>query len=200
MDAATQQHIFEPFFTTKEQGQGTGLGLSTVYGIVKQSGGEVRLDSAPGRGTVFDVYLPRVADGAADAPTPRGAEAWPTGGETILVVEDEEQVRGVVREALETTGYALLEAADGAEALALVARHDGPIHLLVTDVVMPGLSGRQLSEALAASHPELRTLYMSAYTDYAIVHQGVLEPGLSLIQKPFTLEALGKAVRAVLDA
>jgi two-component system, cell cycle sensor histidine kinase and response regulator CckA len=200
MDAETRQRIFEPFFTTKEQGKGTGLGLSTVYGIVKQSGGEVRVQSEPGRGTTFEIYLPRALTTAEPAAAPNAPRFWPLGGETILLVEDEEQVRDVVREALEAAGYAVLEAPSGDEALRLAARHDSPIHLLVTDVVMPGLSGRQLADTLVASHPEARVLYMSAYTDQAIVHQGVLEPGLTLIQKPFTLEALGRAVRAVLDA
>ncbi|HEY7064255.1 MAG TPA: ATP-binding protein [Chloroflexota bacterium] len=200
MDAKTQSHIFEPFFTTKEQGRGTELGLSIVYGIVKQSGGNVRVRSQVGRGTTFEVYLPRMEarpERRAAAPT---LQPRPASGETILLVEDEDQVRGVVREALETIGFTVVEACEGREALEVAAAHAGAIHLLVTDVVMPGMSGRELAESLAATHPGLRTLYMSAYTDHAIVDQGVHEPGLALIQKPFTLEALGRAVRAVLDS
>jgi signal transduction histidine kinase len=200
MDPEMAQRIFEPFFTTKEPGQGTGLGLSTVYGIVKQSGGDIRVQTAPGSGSAFEVYLPRAPGTAEPRASRPSAQQWPSGGETILLVEDEDQVRGVVREALEAAGYRILEAPDGHSALGLAARHDGEIHLLVTDVVMPGISGRELSVSLSTAHPQVRTLYMSAYTDQAIVHQGVLEPGLVLIQKPFTLEALTRAVRTALDA
>jgi signal transduction histidine kinase len=200
IDAATQARIFEPFFTTKEQGKGTGLGLSTVYGIVKQSGGDVAVRSTPGRGTEFTIYLPRV-EHAATAPAPsRGPMALPRGTETVLLVEDEAQVRAVVREVLETNGYTALEAAHGDDALEVARHYVGPIHLLVTDVVMPGMSGRELSQRLAIICPGVQTLYMSAHTDHAIVHQGVLEADLAFLQKPFSLEALVLKVREVLDA
>jgi signal transduction histidine kinase len=191
--------IFEPFFTTKGQGEGTGLGLSTVYGIVKQSGGEIRVQTKLGHGSAFEIYLPRAQEPAQTTADRVAAQRWPSGGETILLVEDDDQVRGVVREALEAAGYGILDAPDGKAALGLAGRHEGRIDLLVTDVIMPGMSGRELAEALSALHPDVRTLYMSAYTDQAVVYQGVLEPGLVLVQKPFTLEALAHAVRATLD-
>ena len=198
MDADTQAHVFEPFFTTKEAGKGTGLGLATVYGIVKQSGGFIWLYSEVGRGSAFKVYLPRIeaaaepVDAAAAAPLPRGTE-------TVLVVEDAAAVRTVVRQMLERSGYAVLDAADGALALEIAARHHGPIHLVVTDVVMPAMGGRQLSEQLARLRPETKVLYTSGYTDDAIVRHGVLEAGVPFLQKPFTPEALVRKVREVLD-
>jgi len=211
MDAETRSHLFEPFFTTKEQGKGTGLGLSTVYGTVKQSGGHISVESEPGRGSTFTVYLPRVAAPvgppdrpAADAPGPRpGASAeailTPGRGETILLVEDAQRVRAVVREILEMSGYVVLEARQGAEALELSNRHAGTIHLLVTDVVMPQMSGRELAQRLATLRPELKVLYMSGYTDDAIVRHGVLASGIAFLSKPFTPNALALKVREVLD-
>jgi len=202
MDAETKRHLFEPFFTTKERGRGTGLGLATVYGIVKQSGGFIWVDSEPGRGTTFRIYLP-AADESARSPEsgegarPQGRPA--TGSETVLLVEDEDSVRAVARESLRRHGYAVLEAACAEDALAVSGDYDGEIELLLTDVVMPGLSGRALADRLASARPGTKVLYMSGYTDAAIVQHGVLEPGLNYLQKPFTPDILAHKVRQVLD-
>ena len=201
MDAETRSRLFEPFFTTKEQGKGTGLGLATVYGIVKQSGGYVVAESEPGKGTTFKVFLQRLEAGVDEAePLVRVEPEPPSGTETVLLVEDEEVVRNLVREILERNGYAVLEARNGAEALALGQKSAQPIHLLVTDVVMPKMSGRELAERLVAIHPETRVLYMSGYTDGAIGQQGVLDPQTELLQKPFSFDDLAQKVRKVLDA
>jgi PAS domain S-box-containing protein len=200
MDEQTRLRIFEPFFTTKEKGKGTGLGLSTVYGIVKQSGGDVWVYSEPGQGTTFKIYLPREL--AATVPATRSpptVSKRPTGAETILVVEDEEALRNVARRTLETAGYTVLTAADGNEAVLTIAEHAGDIHLVVTDVVMPRMSGRVLAEELAKTRPTLRVLYMSGYTDDAIVRHGVLDAGTHFLGKPFTAADLARAVREVLD-
>ncbi|MGA2382049.1 MAG: PAS domain-containing protein [Gemmatimonadales bacterium] len=203
MDAETRRHLFEPFFTTKERGKGTGLGLATVYGIVKQSGGFIWVDSEPGKGTAFRIYLPAVDDAAR--PAEAGGDARPrdvptaAGTETILLVEDEEAVRKVAREALHRRGYSVLEAADAERALEVSGRFDGHIALLLTDVVMPGLSGRALADRLAPLRPDTKVLYMSGYTDAAIVEHGVLAPGLNYLQKPFTPDVLAQKVREVLD-
>jgi two-component system, cell cycle sensor histidine kinase and response regulator CckA len=199
MDAGTRARIFEPFFTTKEKGKGTGLGLSTVYGIVKQSGGYVWVYSEPRHGTTFKVYLPRVDAAAEHVPPPREA-ATLTGTETILLAEDDEILRPLAKGVLTKLGYTVLETESTEQALAAAAAHTGPIPLLLTDVVMPGASGRELARRLAQSHPETRVLYMSGYTDDAIVRHGMLEPGLTLLQKPFTPAALARKVREVLDA
>ncbi len=199
MDEATQAHLFEPFFTTKEKGKGTGLGLATVYGIVKQSGGYVWVYTELGHGTTFKIYLPRVMESLA----PRSSEARqaPTigGSETVLIAEDEAAVRAVARQALERQGYTVLEAPSAEAALDLAQRHSGPLHLLLTDVVMPGMSGRALASRLVELRPELRVIYMSGYTDEAITRHGMLEPGLTYVQKPFTPDALARKVREVLD-
>jgi len=201
MDEATRSRLFEPFFTTKEQGKGTGLGLSTVYGIVQQSGGHIWVYSEPGRGTTFKICLPVVAEEMVEvAETPEAGELQSTGAETILLVEDAARVREVVREILEISGYRILEARHGAEALEISQRHEGPIHLMVTDVVMPQMSGRELAQRLAPLRPEMRVLYMSGYSDDAIVRHGVLEAGAAFLSKPFTPDALGAKVREVLDA
>ena len=198
MDKETQSRIFEPFFTTKEKGKGTGLGLSTVYGIIKQSGGYVLAQSEVGRGTTFRIYLPRVEEPAENASVTRASKSVTGGSETVLLVEDEESVRQLVRETLEAKGYKVLEADHGAAALRVASDHHGPIDMLITDVVMPGMSGRELSEQLSASDPDIKILYLSGYTEDAVVHQGVLEPGTSFLQKPFTLQALARKVREVL--
>ena len=198
MDAETQSHIFEPFFTTKEKGKGTGLGLSTVYGIVKQSGGYVWVYSELGRGTTFKVYLP-LAEGADAALQPEAVLAGDSQGmETVLLVEDEEGVRRVAREFLEIRGYSVLEAKNGDEALQAAHSHLGPIHLLLTDVVMPGMNGRELWQRLSW-RPEMRVLFMSGYPENAIIQNGTLEAGAMYLQKPFTLNALTHKVREVLN-
>jgi nitrogen-specific signal transduction histidine kinase/FixJ family two-component response regulator len=201
MDAETQAHIFEPFFTTKEKGKGTGLGLSTVYGIIKQSGGNIWVYSEPARGTTFKIYLPRV-DQAVELITPGelGVEELSQGSETILLVEDEEAVRSLAREVLECRGYHVLEAKGAIEALQVGEQHKERIHLLLTDVVMPQMSGRELAEHLAPLRPETKVLYMSGYADNAVVHHGLLDPGTALLQKPFTADALARKLREVLDS
>jgi signal transduction histidine kinase len=192
--------IFEPFFTTKEVGKGTGLGLATVHGIVKQSGGHLEVYSEVGRGTVFKIYLPRHGEPVA---TPARAEAAeplaPHGTETVLLAEDELTLNGMARLILESKGYTVLSADDGAEALELGRRHQGSIDLLLTDVVMPQMSGRELAEQLAALRPGLKVLYMSGYTDEAVVRHGALETGAAFLQKPFAPAVLARKVREVLD-
>ena len=199
MDEEVKTHLFEPFFTTKERGKGTGLGLSTVYGIVRQSGGEIVVASAPGQGSCFSIYLPQLNAGAPE--TALGAVATKSvGSETVLLVEDEETVRRLGLKVLTRCGYKVLAAADGRTALKLLEEHGPGVDLLITDVVMPGMNGRELAKAAAKLCPEMRTLYMSGYTDNAIVHHGVLEPGLAFLYKPFTAQALALKVRTVLDA
>jgi CheY-like chemotaxis protein len=198
MDPATRDRIFEPFFTTKAQGQGTGLGLSTVFGIVKQSEGHIYVYSEPGRGTSFKLYFPRVeADGGACEVT-ADSEVIRANGETILLVEDEEMVRTVARDTLERAGYAVLEAADGAEAVRMLEEQCEPVHLVLTDVVMPGMSGRELVDSLKTRWPELRVLLMSGYTDDAVVRHGILSADTAFIQKPFTAASLARKVGEVL--
>jgi two-component system, cell cycle sensor histidine kinase and response regulator CckA len=199
MDKETQARIFEPFFTTKEKGKGTGLGLSTVYGIVKQSGGYILVDSQPGQGTTFRIYLPRVEEVAEAVGRVPVKSTQKAGSETVLLVEDEESVRQLVRETLEAQGYHILEAENGEEALRIANTHSD-IDMLITDVVMPGMGGRELSARLCASHPHTKLLYLSGYTEDSIVHEGVLEPGTAFLQKPFTLQTLSRKVREVLGS
>jgi PAS domain S-box-containing protein len=200
IDAETQAHMFEPFFTTKEQGKGTGLGLSTVYGIVNQSGGHLWVYSEVGKGTTFKIYLPRV-DGISEGGEARDIPAeLPQGRETVLLTEDEEQVRQMIRIILEMGGYRVLEAAEGEEALTLYKQHEGQIDLVMTDVVMPQMSGRELAQSLEVLHPGIKVLYMSGYTDDAIVRHGLLDQEIAFLQKPFTPDALMRKVREVLDA
>jgi CheY-like chemotaxis protein len=200
MDEQTRSRVFEPFFTTKGPGKGTGLGLATVYGIVKQSGGDIWVYSEPGLGTTFRIYFPRQMSAAeSEAAQPRLPPMPTAGGETILLVEDDEPVREVASDILETAGYWVLPAANGCEALRLCGQHDGTIHLLLTDVVMPELNGCTLAERLASVRPEMRVLYMSGYTDDAIVHHGVLNAGVHFINKPFGASELTRRVREVLN-
>jgi CheY-like chemotaxis protein len=201
MDSETQSRIFEPFFTTKGA-KGTGLGLSTVYGIVKQSGGFIFVDSQPQRGTSFRAYFPRVdarEDPAATQESLSLSRA-PHGQETILLVEDESNLRRLARHYLETQGYKILEAEDGAAALQIVDGYPGAINLLLTDVIMPGMNGRELAAHISQLLPEVRVLYMSGYTEDAVGHDGTLDAGISLLQKPFSLPALRDRVREVLDS
>jgi CheY-like chemotaxis protein len=199
MDAETKAHIFEPFFTTKELGKGTGLGLSIVYGVVKQSNGYILAYSEPGQGTTFKIYLPRVEE-SPDTMASRAPKLLLVGGtETILLVEDESSLRSIARAFLEGKGYTILEAQSGQEAVEIARQHRGQIHLLLTDVIMPGMSGRELAEALAGSRAGIKLLYMSGYTDELVKQHGILNPGLQLLEKPFTRESLLSRVRAVLD-
>ena len=199
MDADTKTHIFEPFFTTKDRLKGTGLGLAMVYGIIAQHGGTVAVDSAPGQGAAFTIYLPRASGAVETAGEPeRQAEAV-SGSETILLVEDDQVVRTFVRDLLEECGYDVVEAAGAEEALRWAERHQGPIHLLLTDVIMPGLSGRQLAERIGAMRPETKILFMSGYTGDIVIRYWLQEMGVAFIQKPFEAESLERKVRALLD-
>ena len=198
MDAETRSRIFEPFFTTKDQGKGTGLGLSTVYGIVKQSGGDIWVYSEPGRGTTFKLYLPRIEQ-AAEQPYQERRQIRSAGTETVLLVEDESQVRNLAALVLRERGYEVLEASTGEEALRIAKRYAGRIHLLLTDVVMPQMSGKELSEQIKRTRLDIKVLFASGYTDDAVLHHGVFEADMEFIQKPFTPNALANKVRQVLN-
>ena len=198
MDAATQARIFEPFFTTKATGEGTGLGLAMVYGIVKQSGGTIEVKSEVGQGSSFRIYLPRIQEAAPQPIEPKVGGAT-RGGETLLVVEDQDALREVLVESLESFGYTVLSADGGESAIAAAAAHPGPIDLLLTDVVMPGTGGRALAARLLADRPGIRVLYMSGYTSDVLGRHGVLDQGLELIEKPFTTDQLACKLRELLE-
>jgi two-component system, cell cycle sensor histidine kinase and response regulator CckA len=197
MDETMRSHLFEPFFTTKGPGKGTGLGLATVYTVVKHMGGDIDFDSAPGEGTTVRIYLPRADQSKSDAPVMHTGSAAVGGAETVLLVEDEPRVRQLVRAVLRSRGYTVLDAGDGVEALRVASGYEGPIDLLVTDVVMPQLSGRALGEHLTALRPTLKVLYLSGHTDDTVVRHGVHQTA-AFLQKPFTPDALAAKVRAVL--
>lgn len=198
MDAVTQSHLFEPFFTTKGQ-KGTGLGLSTVYGIVKQSGGHIWAESEVGKGTTFHIYLPHFAETGHSAPPEAVEHRPPQGRETVLIVEDEPELRSLARAFLEARGYTVLEAGNGEAAIRASHLHPSPIHLLLTDVIMPGMNGRELAEQLTSDRPGIRVLYMSGYIENAIGRNGTLDPQTNLLEKPFTSATLARKVREVLD-
>ena len=198
MDAETRSRVFEPFFTTKGVDRGTGLGLSTVYGIVKQGGGQISVESEPGKGAKFSIYLQRVEAPRPAAPTPPGVRLR-RGQGTVLLVEDDPAVRSLSREILEMSGYLVLEAADGTEALRIGAQHSGRIELAITDVVMPHMGGRHVVEKLRSLRPETRILYMSGYTDDTVLRHGVAKAEAAFLQKPFTADALTRKVQEVLE-
>jgi two-component system cell cycle sensor histidine kinase/response regulator CckA len=197
MDAETRVRIFEPFFTTKEQGKGTGLGLATVYGMVKQNGGDIWVYSEPGAGTTFKLYFPRVSE-PADVSNKQKVDLERAGGEMLLLVEDEKSVRELTVRMLQRLGYEVLAAASGEEALQQSAAHAGRIAMMITDVVMPGMNGPQVAAALRASRPEMKVLFLSGYTENSVVYHGVLEAGLDFLPKPFSREALAQKIREML--
>ncbi|MBN2321605.1 MAG: PAS domain S-box protein [Acidobacteria bacterium] len=200
MEEETKSHLFEPFYTTKERGKGTGLGLATVYGIVKQSNGFIWVYSEPGKGTTFKIYFPEKEGGAIKSETAFSSDSGFRGSETILVVEDEAAVRTLARRILKDSGYTVLEAREGTEALRLAKEYSDDIHMVITDVVMPGLGGAKLVAGLEAERPGIKALYISGYTDNAIVHHGILDSNVAFLQKPFTVEGLARKVREVLDS
>jgi len=199
MDKATLARAFEPFFTTKKLGKGTGLGLSTVFGIVKQSGGHIAVESEQARGSTFRIYFARTDEALSNTTPPESAARARGGSETVLLVEDEEQVRIIARDILRGHGYRVLDARSPSEALALSAAYRDTIDLLVTDVIMPEMNGRMLSERLRVQRPELEVLFISGYTDKALDPEGVLAPGSAFLQKPITPDSLASAVRRLLD-
>jgi CheY-like chemotaxis protein len=200
MDADTRRQVFEPFFTTKEKDEGTGLGLATVYGIVKQHRGNIWVYSEPGKGTTFKVYLPVSSDAALAEEGPADSSSGTDfrGTETILLVEDNLQVRNLAAEILKRQGYTVLKAESGTEGLSVLARHPGPVHVLLTDVIMPDMNGKELFEQISRSNPDIKVLYMSGYTDNVIAHHGALAPGAHFLQKPFSVKTLCAKVREVL--
>jgi CheY-like chemotaxis protein len=199
MAPEVRDRVFEPFFTTKEKGKGTGLGLSTVYGIVKQSSGNIWIYSEPGKGTTFKIYLPRVDEPLEESKGEVKKEGLAHGNGTILIVEDDEDVRKFAARVLEKQGYTVLVASQGSDALPLCGEYKKPIHMVLCDVVMPGIGGRELTDHLLSFHPEMKVLYMSGYTENAIVHHGILIEGMNYIQKPFTVEGLVRKVSEALD-
>ncbi len=199
MTPEIRDRVFEPFFTTKENGKGTGLGLSTVYGIVKQSEGNIWIYSEPGHGTTFKIYLPQAEGLLEEVKEKVVGEEIPRGSETVLVVEDEQEVRKLAVRILRGQGYKVLEASNGTDTLTICKEQKEPFHLILTDVVMPQMSGCELAKCISSIRPEIKVLYMSGYTDNAITHNGILEEGIKYIQKPFTVGALAGKVREVLD-
>jgi CheY-like chemotaxis protein len=199
MDQETLSHLFEPFFTTKKKGEGTGLGLATVYGIVKQNQGFIEVDSDPDRGSTFRIFLPHHVAGKEVEAKPRTLEMLAGRGETILLVEDEPSILRISQKILENLGYGVLAATNPIEAVQLAEEFDGEIHLLLTDVVMPEMNGREMAERLRSFYPDLRVLFMSGYTADVIAHRGVLDDGVNFIQKPFSNQALGSKVREALE-
>jgi len=199
MSKEVKAHLFEPFFTTKERGRGTGLGLATTYGVVKQAGGSIEVYSEVGIGTTFKIYLPRVEEEASQLVKDDRPQDMRGGSETVLHVEDEDIVRNLCVQILERLGYKVLQAQNGTEAIALAQGYGDRIDLLLTDVVMPGMNGAELARQLVLHHPEMKVLFTSGYTDNAITHHGVLDEGVSFIEKPYTPSALARKVRGVLD-
>ena len=199
MSPEVRARMFEPFFTTREMGRGTGLGLSTVHGIVKQSDGHIEVYSEPGRGTTIKIYFPRAEEPLEVLERPSPAATRIEGTETILLVEDEEMIRRMLTQSLELLGYAVIEACDGSEAIAACEWRDRPVDLLITDVIMPLMNGPELVQRIAAIRPDLRVLFMSGYTDRALIHQGLRRSGTAFLQKPFTPEALARKIREILD-
>lgn len=191
--------VFEPFFTTKKESEGTGLGLSTCYGIVKQSGGDIQINSETDVGTTVKIYFPRAAQEASPQKLSLEGGVYQTGDETILVVEDEASLRKMVKRILSNHGYTVIVAGHGEEALRIIHDYDNPIDLVITDVIMPRMGGKELSDRIQSLNDTMKILFMSGYTDQSIVHQGVIDPGVFFIQKPFTQQSLLKKVRDVLD-
>jgi CheY-like chemotaxis protein len=200
MDKETQSHIFEPFFTTKEKGKGTGLGLSTIYGIIKQCNGYILIDSAPGHGTTFQVIFPRTSEKVTRESIQQVAYDTLKGEENVIVIEDDDAVRELTESFLLHYGYKVLTASSGEEALNICQSFKNNIQLAVVDVVMPGISGKQLSDEILKIYPEIKILFISGYTDESIVQHGILDSQVEFLQKPFSVESLGKKVRQVLDS
>jgi CheY-like chemotaxis protein len=200
MSPDTVAHIFEPFFTTKEPGKGTGLGLATVYGIVRQSGGHIAVYSEPGQGSTFKVYLPRTDESVTTLPTPRAPEVLPAGSETVLLVEDDPTLKAVIQELLQDGGYTVIAGPSPEASLAAAADHKGPIHLMLTDVVMPRMSGPEAAAHVKAARPTMKVLYMSGYASAAAEHQTDLPQSAAFLQKPFTGDALLRKVRETLES
>jgi CheY-like chemotaxis protein len=200
MDRATQARIFEPFFTTKEPGKGTGMGLAVVYGIVKQNNGHIWVYSEPGQGTTFKIYFPQIVAPVEIGKSANTLVTYPEGSETILVVEDDKEVLDAVCDLLQMQGYVVLKAQQGDEAFHICAQHQGPIHLLLTDVVLPQMSGQELSQRLLLLYPQIKVLYMTGYTIDTILHHGLINQGMHCIQKPFSMHDLFHKLRELLES